>query len=137
MLKNYQGETKRCVTVVIRESCSRPKTYGSHNKIPKSKGFMKNRSFLGERLAFTSQVFLFPNLDRTAKQLREHYIGYLRPNINNSEWTIEEDLKLIELFNQHGKRWKFFESFFKGRTENQLKNRYYGRLEKLHFRKIK
>lgn len=37
--------------------------------------------------------------DRTAKQLREHYIGYLRPNINNSEWTIEEDLKLIELFN--------------------------------------
>lgn len=27
--------------------------------------------------------------DRTAKQLREHYIGYLRPNINNSEWTIE------------------------------------------------
>lgn len=41
---------------------------------------------------------------------------------------MEEDLKLIELFNEHGKKWKYFEIFFKGRTENQLKNRYYGRL---------
>jgi hypothetical protein len=49
---------------------------------------------------------------------------------------MEEDLQLIELFNLHGKRWKFFESHFKGRTENQLKNRYYGRLEKLHYKKL-
>ena len=46
-------------------------------------------------------------------------------------------MKLIKLFNMNGKKWKFFESYFKGRTENQLKNRYYGRLEKLHFKKLK
>jgi hypothetical protein len=28
------------------------------------------------------------------------------PNISKEPWTLEEDLKLIELYNMFGKRWK-------------------------------
>lgn len=36
---------------------------------------------------FSSKVYI--NLDRTAKQIREHYLNFLRPNIKRDEWTIE------------------------------------------------
>lgn len=55
----------------------------------------------------------------------------MRPEIKKDEWTIEEDLKLIQYLNKFGKNWKFLEKNFEGRTQNQIKNRYFGRLKKL------
>lgn len=63
--------------------------------------------------------------------MKEHYHNYLRPEIKKDEWTLEEDLKLIELLNRYGKEWKIIERSFEGRTQNQIKNRYFGRLKKL------
>ena len=74
---------------------------------------------------------LYIKLERTHKQLKEHYLNYLRPEIKKEEWTLEEDLKLVELLNRYGKEWKIIERNFEGRTQNQIKNRYFGRLKKL------
>lgn len=57
------------------------------------------------------------------------------PNISKEPWTLEEDLKLIELFNKHGKKWKKIAKQLKDRSENQVKNRYYGRILPLQKKK--
>lgn len=62
-------------------------------------------------------------------------MNYLRPNIKKDDWSMEEDLKLINLMNRYGKNWKFLENNLEGRTQNQIKNRYFGRLKKLSEKK--
>jgi hypothetical protein len=46
------------------------------------------------------------NIGRTPKQIRERYINFIRPNISQDDWTIEEDLKLVDLINKYGQKWK-------------------------------
>ena len=67
----------------------------------------------------------------TPKQIKEHYLNYLKPGIKKEDWTIEEDLQLINFLNKFGKNWKKIENMLEGRTQNQIKNRYFGRLKKL------
>lgn len=44
-------------------------------------------------------------LDRSSKQVRERYINFLRPNLSSKRWTIDEDIKLLGLIKEHGKKW--------------------------------
>ena len=47
------------------------------------------------------------NRGRSQKQLKEHYMNFLRPGINLEEWDDAEELKLIELVNKYGNsNWK-------------------------------
>jgi hypothetical protein len=39
------------------------------------------------------------------------------------------------MMNKFGRNWKYLEQNFGGRTQNQLKNRYFGRLKKLSEKK--
>jgi hypothetical protein len=87
--RSLLGEIKKCATADIREYFSRPKTYGNLSKILRSSDYTKKKNFPGDKSAFIFRVILPFIIDRTAKQLREHYIGYLRPNINNTEWKID------------------------------------------------
>ena len=41
------------------------------------------------------ESYFILNSERTYKQVKEHYINYLRPEIKKDDWTVEEDLKLI------------------------------------------
>jgi hypothetical protein len=43
---------------------------------------------------------------------------------------------LIALINQHGKNWRVIEQGMPGRSRNQLKNRFFGRIKRIHARKI-
>jgi hypothetical protein len=61
--------------------------------------------------AFTKNL---PN--RTSKQIRERYLNSLRPNIVVEDWKVDEDLKICQLINKYGKKWKLFEEFLPGRT---------------------
>ena len=63
-------------------------------------------------------------------------MNYLRPEIRKDEWTVQEDLLLVDLLNTNGKDWKMIEEHFPGRTQNQIKNRYFGRLKKLNEKKM-
>ncbi|OHT00376.1 Myb-like DNA-binding domain containing protein [Tritrichomonas foetus] len=61
---------------------------------------------------------------RTSRQCRDRYYHYLSPDLNKKQFTPEEDvileMKVIEL----GKCWKTLESFFPGRTEVSIRNRW-------------
>lgn len=72
----------------------------------------------------------FVNADRTPKQIRERYLNYLRPNLSQERWTEEEDQKLVEMISKYGHSWKTIEKYMSKRSQNQLKNRYYGKIKK-------
>lgn len=50
---------------------------------------------------------------------------YLSPSINHEEWTNDEDFLLLSAVENIGKRWKLIEKVFKGRTEIDIRNRFY------------
>ena len=83
----------------------------------------------GKKSANLFQVNFFHNIGRTAKQVRERYLNHLQPHISHKVWSEEEDKKLLTLVGLHGHQWKVIESLFGNRSQNQLKNRFYGRLK--------
>ncbi|KAL4444739.1 hypothetical protein ABPG74_015947 [Tetrahymena malaccensis] len=80
---------------------------------------------------------------RTPKQCREHFNNYHDPDIkkynlskevflskqiikiNRGSWTQEEDLELLKLAKELGKKWSIIAKKLKGRTENAVKNRFH------------
>ena len=62
---------------------------------------------------------------RTARQCRDRYANYLRPNLNFDQWTPEEDSLLLQQYYQHGPKWSKICKLFKGRSSSSLKNRWH------------
>jgi myb proto-oncogene protein len=62
--------------------------------------------------------------NRSSHQVRERYKNYLNPEINKEPWTIEEDLLLISLVKQYGRKWSMFSKELQGRTQTAIKNRW-------------
>ncbi|CAD8178382.1 unnamed protein product [Paramecium pentaurelia] len=69
---------------------------------------------------------LLPN--RSGKQIREHYLNQLHPELNNEPWSKEEDEKIIEIYNNVGGKWSVVQKELQGRSENSIKNRFYSYL---------
>ena len=67
---------------------------------------------------------------RTGKQCRERFKNHLDPNLVKNPWTPEEDQQLINLHKQYGNQWTKISSFFEGRTDNCIKNRWNSTLKK-------
>lgn len=61
---------------------------------------------------------------RKGKQCRERWINHLNPEITKHPFTDMEDILMIEKQIKNGNRWAFISTFIKGRTENQVKNRF-------------
>ncbi|CAK93472.1 unnamed protein product (macronuclear) [Paramecium tetraurelia] len=61
---------------------------------------------------------------RHAKQIRERWNNYLNPDLKKSEWSQPEQLQLLLLVQEMGKRWSLISKKISGRTENQVKNQY-------------
>lgn len=61
---------------------------------------------------------------RKGKQCRERWINHLDPDVNKGPFTVEEDILMIEIQLEAGNRWAYISTFLKGRTENQVKNRF-------------
>lgn len=68
--------------------------------------------------------------------MRDHYVNYLKPEISKGEWTLEEDVELVRLFNLHGKDWRAIEQSLPGRSRNQIKNRFFGKITRLNNKKL-
>jgi len=69
---------------------------------------------------------------RTGKQVRDRYLNVLVPNINRGKWTDEEDKSVWTLYKEIGPQWCKIAARLDGRTEAQVKNRFYTFLKK-HF----
>ncbi|CAD8109631.1 unnamed protein product [Paramecium sonneborni] len=74
---------------------------------------------------------LMPN--RSGKQIREHYLNQLHPDLNNQPWSAEEDEKLIEIYKKIGGKWCIIQKQLNGRSENSIKNRFYSYLRNKYF----
>lgn len=62
---------------------------------------------------------------RNIRQCKERYFHYLSPNINHEKWREDEDSLLLKYVEMYGKKWKNFENYFNGRTEIDIRNRFY------------
>ena len=68
---------------------------------------------------------------RSPRQCKERFTTYLSPDVNLNPWTPEEDNLLMALYDKFGSKWVKISKFFKGRRDNNLKNRWYTHLSKL------
>jgi hypothetical protein len=66
---------------------------------------------------------------RTARQCRDRWLNYLSPEIASEPWTPEEDQLLVEKINEMGDHWTWMTPFFNARSENDIKGRWYSRLQ--------
>jgi hypothetical protein len=67
---------------------------------------------------------------RTGKQIRDRYVNNLAPGIKCGGWTPQEDQMILSLRNMNGNRWSYIASQLPGRTEAQVKNRFYSYINK-------
>jgi hypothetical protein len=65
---------------------------------------------------------------RTARQCRDRWANYLCPQNKNAAWTAAEDDLLVSRFLEIGPHWSAIAKFFDGRSENNVKNRWYTHL---------
>mmetsp|Transcript_25429 Transcript_25429/g.74694 ORF Transcript_25429/g.74694 Transcript_25429/m.74694 type:complete len:209 (+) Transcript_25429:46-672(+) len=57
-------------------------------------------------------------------QCRERWTNHLQPGLRKTEWTVEEDLILLDRAQALGKTWKVVAQALPGRTGAHVKNRY-------------
>jgi hypothetical protein len=67
---------------------------------------------------------------RTGKQCRERYRNHLSTSVNRAAWTADEDMRLAQLHERYGNAWTKLASFFEGRTDNCIKNRWNSTVKK-------
>ena len=106
----------------------------------KSSTYVKSNKRNGNKSVKLSKVKNFVKLDHSSKQIRERYINFLRSDIVQKPWSPEEDMVIMKGVKKNGRKWKVLEQELEGRSENQIKNRYYGTLifiERRIERKIK
>lgn len=67
---------------------------------------------------------------RTGKQCRERFKNHLDTSVNRQPWSDDEDNLLIELHTKFGNAWTKLATFFDGRTDNCVKNRWNSTIKK-------
>ena len=70
---------------------------------------------------------------RSARQCRDRWANYLSPNNKNGPWSQAEDEILAAKQREYGSQWSLICKFFNGRSENNVKNRWYTHLKPKYF----
>jgi len=63
-------------------------------------------------------------LTRSGKQCRDRWRNSLDPSISKAKWTIQEDVRLIQMHSKIGNKWAKIARELPGRTENGVKTRH-------------
>ena len=67
---------------------------------------------------------------RIGKQCRERWHNHLNPDLTKKQWTQEEETLIIEQRAKLGNRWAKIARMLPGRSDNDVKNRWYASLRK-------
>lgn len=70
---------------------------------------------------------------RSAKRCRERWNNYMDPNLKKTPYTDEEDIHLLQLVKNYGKKWSEIRKKMVGRNENSVKNRFNALVKLDHF----
>lgn len=62
---------------------------------------------------------------RTPRQCRDRWNNYISPQNHNGPWSAEEDRQLLYAVHYYGFKWTVIAKTFVGRSENNVKNRWY------------
>lgn len=73
--------------------------------------------------------------NRNQRQCRERWKNYLSPELNNDDWSEQEDVILLAKFTEFGPKWKKISLFLKNRTANSIRNRLIKLIKKSRFDK--
>lgn len=111
----------------IDKECSQRKHNKHHFSVDEDRHLLQLVQVFGEN-NWNIIAHHMPN--RSVRQCRERYIGYLCPSITNAPWTDEEDRLLISKYMEYGPKWTFLAAFFRGRSDQNLKNRFHKHLKK-------
>jgi hypothetical protein len=68
--------------------------------------------------------------NRQPRQCRDRWMNYLAPWIKKGYWTQEEDAIIFEEVSTIGQKWATITKFLPGRSDNDIKNRWYTYLNK-------
>ena len=122
----FGTETTNCINDEFEKNNSL--TNKSNDNVQRSR-FSKEEDELLKRLVSSqshpkwSEIARCLN-NRTARQCRERYNNYLRPDLINGPWSIEEENLLIELYERHGPKWSLISQSFNSRSSVNVKNHY-------------
>lgn len=61
---------------------------------------------------------------RNSRQVRERWFNYLRPDLNNTPWTKEEEELLLKKYAEIGNKWRLIATFFENRTDINIKSKF-------------
>jgi hypothetical protein len=66
---------------------------------------------------------------RTPRQCKDRWMNYLSPAVRTGPWHPAEDELLVAKINEIGHTWSALARYFNGRSESDVKNRWYSHLK--------
>ncbi|CAD8191898.1 unnamed protein product [Paramecium octaurelia] len=66
--------------------------------------------------------------NRNSKQCRNRFVNSLDPNLKQNGFTKEEDQLIYQKYLEYGSKWSQISKFLVGRSDNQIKNRFYNNI---------
>ncbi|CAD8081395.1 unnamed protein product [Paramecium primaurelia] len=66
--------------------------------------------------------------NRSGKQCRNRFVNTLDPKLKQHSFTQEEDQLIYEYYLEFGPKWSQISKFIEGRSDNQIKNRFYNHI---------
>lgn len=58
---------------------------------------------------------------KTAKQCRDRWVNYINPSLKHDCWTIDEEILLLELFEEFGSSWSTIDRLMPNRSRNDIR----------------